>query len=730
MLTRRMITSTVAVVVGLSFALSACSDEASSTASEASDAGDTPGGAAPDIGASPEVATGDTQTVPATAVVGASGGVLELANGLTLTVPAGALAAEVELGVEWKPDPAGLSATLPEGLEGALGGVVVLTPHGTQFDLPITVSIPTSITDGDFTLLRLEDETATEWTVHGPARLVGSEIQFDVLEFSVYSPLKVANGACPCWNSAVMEAFAAKYPAATTLFINSLGQVQTPTARLFTRNLGGGTCDRKGLTPAYASMSKNISGPEHSACLALLATRFHAQSKATLQVAAFSLALTAGQKLKVELTIGATAPQALTLSDTEQIVWASGLHASNTPVTAKVLENPAGLECTGPTTPLKIGTSNLGVGFTCKKAASCPTVAAGQPAAGSLALVPASKVDVSDTFEGNAVNTSKWDVGTSGSTDHTFVVEGGRLKTSVIVAGSPTIGGVFVEPLNEPWAVSNGPLELNLAFSPPPDLAPMRAAQFSIQVFDEQSQLSFSVAAHGVADAGGDVTLDGTYDVSLQFGQAQDIKSVTLGPTSTVTLKMDPATLVATATVSGPGPSAELKVTMTSLSNYSFILQFQGQLFPTATVPAASWEIDSLVTNLVFDRPAHAVIAAPGLAFGGLDYTFSPVAGSAALWFSAAAPSNEKLTSLSATPVEVSVDPAAPTVIARLMTLTLQGQPAKVTVYSTMTDDAAFAAAVATELANLGGADLKQVARATAFTRQPDGTFKWGLTCP
>ena len=81
---------------------------------------------------------GDEAPPPAGTLVGPAGGTVEGPNGARLLIPAGALATNVAIAIEQSP--AGAPA-LP-GRIAAVGATFALTPHGTTFDLPVTLTLP------------------------------------------------------------------------------------------------------------------------------------------------------------------------------------------------------------------------------------------------------------------------------------------------------------------------------------------------------------------------------------------------------------------------------------------------------------------------------------------------------------------------------------------------------------------------------------------------------------
>lgn len=137
----------------------------------------------------------DVEQVPdpitaATVTVGASGGAVE-SGGVSITVPAGALAADVEIVLG--PAPAGLPA-LPEGLAASGPGIEV-QPHGTAFvGAPATIVLPV----GEYadTILRLADADATTWEVVAGAQFADGVATFATYGFSFYVPASRCSATC------------------------------------------------------------------------------------------------------------------------------------------------------------------------------------------------------------------------------------------------------------------------------------------------------------------------------------------------------------------------------------------------------------------------------------------------------------------------------------------------------------------------------------------------------
>ena len=126
--------------------------------------------------------SGDTSDTspPVTETIGPDGGTLT-SGGATLTIPAGALDEDVEIGFGTVDGP----ADLPEDLAAA-GDVFAATPHGQVFATPVTVEIAYAGSDADLDLLALDGPADTTWEgVPGASFSVGIGT-FQVDHFSFY----------------------------------------------------------------------------------------------------------------------------------------------------------------------------------------------------------------------------------------------------------------------------------------------------------------------------------------------------------------------------------------------------------------------------------------------------------------------------------------------------------------------------------------------------------------
>lgn len=145
-----------------------------------------------------------TPTIPddgeVTAIIGSSGGTLAM-EGLMVSVPAGALATDTEIKLTVQSDASGVRG-LTSGIV-ARSPLYILTPHGTTFSSPVTVTLPF---EGNATAVyRLDDEVDPTWDVLGVVPSIENGLAtFETDTFSVFrlmdSPLTAsALGSCN-WN--------------------------------------------------------------------------------------------------------------------------------------------------------------------------------------------------------------------------------------------------------------------------------------------------------------------------------------------------------------------------------------------------------------------------------------------------------------------------------------------------------------------------------------------------
>ncbi|MBN1948063.1 MAG: hypothetical protein JW797_20510 [Bradymonadales bacterium] len=118
--------------------------------------------------------------LPTSATVGADGGTITH-DGVQLTIPAGALASEVEFTVETVEAP----ELLPAGTEAA-SKVYSFTPHGQAFALPATIALPYSGDLHGLSVLVLDGPDDTTWDPVAGATFAGGIATFSVEHLSYY----------------------------------------------------------------------------------------------------------------------------------------------------------------------------------------------------------------------------------------------------------------------------------------------------------------------------------------------------------------------------------------------------------------------------------------------------------------------------------------------------------------------------------------------------------------
>ncbi len=126
---------------------------------------------------------GGVNAPPASAIIDAAGGTLAGPAGAQIVVPAGALAQPTSITIAQ--DGAGAPA-LPPGST-ALGAMFALTPHGTAFAAPATLSVPfdpSLAPAGNTPTMLKTNATQNGWVVVGGATVAGSTMQAQISSFS------------------------------------------------------------------------------------------------------------------------------------------------------------------------------------------------------------------------------------------------------------------------------------------------------------------------------------------------------------------------------------------------------------------------------------------------------------------------------------------------------------------------------------------------------------------
>lgn len=138
------------------------------------------GGGGSDGGGNPGSPPGGG-TPPPSSGIGAAGGTVTGPNGSSVVVPAGALSANTSIGVEQSSQGA---PPLPAGMTSA-GPMFALTPHGTQFAAPVTITIPydASATGGAAPLL-YKTNAQNEWQLVSGATFASGAATAQISGFS------------------------------------------------------------------------------------------------------------------------------------------------------------------------------------------------------------------------------------------------------------------------------------------------------------------------------------------------------------------------------------------------------------------------------------------------------------------------------------------------------------------------------------------------------------------
>jgi hypothetical protein len=322
----------------------------------------------------------------ASQAIGQSGGTITLESGASVQIPAGAVSKGVDVAIELVDDAAAQGwAALPDGVASADATSVVLTPHGTTFEKPVTVTMPSTLTGTEVILLQLDDEASTEWKPAGPITVGAGEISFDVMHFSVYSAVNVAAGSCPCWSGADLVSYKAKAAAqqATTAWQNwaggtydiqyvpfTIAGARQAELRVSSQTNTKFFCERVSgdATKWFAPIQKTITVAEHAACRGLLYANM-AQNVAGRQLAVFADVVPAGDSLEVSVEItdaaGAKKQYPLTLSASLELGWLTQVFADGVAFDVTIKRQPATTTCTIATPKGTLQGANHAVEVTC-----------------------------------------------------------------------------------------------------------------------------------------------------------------------------------------------------------------------------------------------------------------------------------------------------------------------------------------------------------------------------
>ena len=133
---------------------------------------------------------GGSMGTASTEITPSAGGTLSL-DGVTVTVPPGAVASPVTITIAVI-DPTSV-AGLPRGVASA-GSTYALLPHGQTFSAPVSITLPHTSTSETYLLdvVRLDDEADTTWEKVSGATIDTSTVSFETTSFSVLNPVDLA----------------------------------------------------------------------------------------------------------------------------------------------------------------------------------------------------------------------------------------------------------------------------------------------------------------------------------------------------------------------------------------------------------------------------------------------------------------------------------------------------------------------------------------------------------
>jgi hypothetical protein len=127
------------------------------------------------------------------ATVDTRGATLDLDDGASVSIPAGAVSSPVEVEIAETAAP----VAAPEGAA-SVQAVYRLTPHGTSFDVPVTVRLPASGDAETVALLWLADDQDTSWEAVEGATFADGFVIFESTHFSYYGVFPCMAGSPLC----------------------------------------------------------------------------------------------------------------------------------------------------------------------------------------------------------------------------------------------------------------------------------------------------------------------------------------------------------------------------------------------------------------------------------------------------------------------------------------------------------------------------------------------------
>lgn len=386
-----------------------------------------------------------------TATIGAEGGSIAAEGGAQVDVPAGALAEGVELSIEQGTSPEEFGAiALPESFDAV--STVLVTPHGTTFATPATLSIPYAEAElGDaveeLVLMRLDDPSDTDWSPEVGLELESGTASAEIDGFSVYSLAAVASGACPCWSGADLRAWrrTATNNGLKPFFGVSTGSYTSSTCSLNAGNStkaywsvnqyrnGQATCNRQDWVGSYGgSASALLTGgrAQADACLSLVAAVCRRDTSLG-QVSAYATGLPSGESVVVTVT-GTSGSRSyssdVTLAVAEELYWSPIVYTAGTAYSVSIKTQPSST--------------------TCSIAAATGTVTEGNSAV-EVSCVPVSTGGCTADFVPSTAGTP----GLSATGTCVHIVDSGKVGTIVFSMGTmdPVRDGFDLES-DENWA--------------------------------------------------------------------------------------------------------------------------------------------------------------------------------------------------------------------------------------------------------------------------------------
>ena len=131
----------------------------------------------------PSSPTSPAPPVAVQGTIGSTGGTLATPGGARVVIPKGALTADTTIGVE---ETAAGAPPLPAGAK-TFGPIVAFIPHGTNFALPATITLPfdpASVPSGTKLALAKTNDSQTGWEVIRGSMVNGNTISAPVFDFS------------------------------------------------------------------------------------------------------------------------------------------------------------------------------------------------------------------------------------------------------------------------------------------------------------------------------------------------------------------------------------------------------------------------------------------------------------------------------------------------------------------------------------------------------------------